>query len=167
MHLLVVHATKTGSTGELAGWIAEAIRAHGHRVTESPAATAPAPGGFDAVVVGSGIRAGHWHSPAVGWVSAHAEALHRLPVITFTGSLKAADPEPASIEEVAGYTTRVMEPLGIHPVAHGSLVGAYDPRKVSLPERLLMKALRRGAPADDRDPQTVRDWVADALAAIE
>lgn len=166
MNVLVVYATKSGSTADLADWIADGVRTTGHAVRVEAATDAPGPEGYDAVFVGSGIRAGNWHSAAVQWLTEHAEVLKRQPLVTFTGSLAAADPAEKTKAEVAGYTTKVVEPLGLSPVAHGSLVGAYEPKKMSFAERLIMRIARKHAAADDRDPAAVRTWAGDVMRSI-
>lgn len=166
MQILVAYASKSGSTADIAGWVSDALRAAGHTVTLAAAPEAPAPDAFDAVFVGSGIRAGQWDADGVAWLTRHAAALRARPVVTFSGSLQAADGAAASQAQVAGYTTKVVAPLGIRPVAHGNLVGAYDPTRVSLPERLVMKALGRGQASDQRDPAAVRAWVAQVLSEL-
>ncbi|MDO5672351.1 MAG: flavodoxin domain-containing protein [Actinomycetaceae bacterium] len=166
MKVLVVFATKSGSTAEVAAWIAEGIETGGHKATVKSAQEAPGPQGYDVVFVGSGIRAGNWHAVATTWLRRHIEALKQLPVVTFTSSLLAADPTPKTVVEVAEYTTRVTEPLGLTPVAHGSLVGAYDPAKMSFAERLIMKAMNMNSYTDKRDPEAVRLWAQHAMESI-
>ena len=83
MKVLVTYGTWAGSTEGVAGWIAEGLRQTGADVTLIPAENAPSPAGFDAVVIGSAIRAGMWNKMAKRYVKEHADALADLPTAFF------------------------------------------------------------------------------------
>jgi menaquinone-dependent protoporphyrinogen oxidase len=64
MRILVTAASKHGATAELSEWIAAGFRGAGAEATvEAPDAVASLIG-YDAVVLGSGVYAGHWLEPA-------------------------------------------------------------------------------------------------------
>lgn len=166
MNILIVAASRSGWTAGIAEWIADEIRQAGHQVTLAPADSAPSPNGFDAAFVGSGIRAGKWEEAGSAYLTAHADALRTMPLVTFLSSLRAADPSEESRVEVARYTSSVVEPLGLTPAAHGSHAGGYDPKRVSLPERMIMTVIRQGAKVDLRDEAAVRAWAREAMGAV-
>ena len=90
MHLLVTSGSKRGGTEGIAAVVAEALRMRGYEVTEQPAAKAPPPDDFDAVIVGGGSR----------YVSRHAKSLRKRPLWLF--STTAFDDSVAILMERTG-----------------------------------------------------------------
>lgn len=152
--VLVVYGTKSGCTEGVAERIAAGLAACGADVDVQPAAGAGTATGYDAVVVGSGVRAGSWHKAASAWVTANASALKATPVALFTVGLAAQDAEKA--EEVRGYSKPVEEAAGITPVDVGLFAGWFEPSKFGFLERSILGAMK--APKGD-----FRDW--DAIDA--
>jgi menaquinone-dependent protoporphyrinogen oxidase len=64
MRVLVTAATKYGATAEIAQAIAEGLGEHGLEATVLPPEQVEGVDGYDAVVVGSAVYAGHWLKPA-------------------------------------------------------------------------------------------------------
>jgi menaquinone-dependent protoporphyrinogen oxidase len=154
--VLVVFGTKTGATQDIAEWIGAEVSETGHEVTVASAPDAPPPDGFEAVIVGSGVRAGNWHSPVTDWVVEHADRLRELPVAFFTvGMTMATQPERA--DEVRAWTDALIEKSGVEPIDIGLFAGMNEPKRFSLPERLILKAMK--VPEGDfRDEAAVRKW---------
>lgn len=88
--LLVVHASMMGSTASQARWMADAAAAQGYRVELAPAQTAPDPAGYDAVILGSAIRAANWLDPILDWAGKHGEAIAARPHGLFQCSMTCA-----------------------------------------------------------------------------
>jgi menaquinone-dependent protoporphyrinogen oxidase len=154
--ILVVFGSKTGCTQGIAKRIAETLGAQGVEVDTFAAADAPAPAAYDAVVVGSGVRAGNWHAPAREWVAANAEALRKLPVALYTVGLTLAS-DPDKTAEVRAYTDAVVADAGLTPVDIGVFAGWNEPKAFPLVERLILKAMK--APVGDfRDWAAVESW---------
>ncbi len=161
MKVLIVYASKYGSTEEVAEAIAEALTARGKHVDAHDAATAPSPDGYDAVVVGSGVYVGSWLKAAARYVEAHAAALRQRPVWLFgVGPLGAENPQPAEEPEQA---RKLVERVGARDYA--TLTGALDRDRLSLVDRMIARAVK--APDGDfRDWGAIRSFahgVADAL----
>lgn len=125
------------------------------------------PDGADAVLIGSGIRAGRRHKSALQWVATHQEALRRLPVATFSSSREPVAGVPDVLAKVDGYTTYALEPLGLAPMAYRSFSGGYDLDRVSRPGRLIMKVMRQSKACDYLDEAAVRRWTAEVLPQLE
>jgi menaquinone-dependent protoporphyrinogen oxidase len=150
--ILVTYGTKTGCTKGVAERVAASLEKAGATVQIVPVTLAPAAAGFDAVVVGSGVRAGQWHEAARSWVSANADALKAAPLALFTVCLTMAqDPEKAA--DVRAYTDRVTEDAGLTPVDVGTFAGWNEPKEFPFVERMILKAMK--APTGD-----FRDWAA-------
>lgn len=161
---LVVYATKTGCTKGIAEAIGLALEAKGFSVAVAAADTRPDPGGYDAVLVGSGIRAGNWHQSAKDYVTSYADVLKSRPVAFFTACLTMAN-TPEKADEVRAYTDALIAQSGVRPADIGLFAGMNVPKAFSFPERLIMKAMK--APEGDfRDLDAARSWatgVADRL----
>lgn len=154
--VLVVYGTKTGCTEEIAEHIGKTLTEAGATVEVLPAADKPDPAGYDAVIVGSGVRAGNWHTATSAWVTEHAEELKEVPVALFTACLTMAT-GPEKSAEVRAYTDGLLANTGIAPVDIGLFAGMNKLEKFSLPERLIMKAMK--APQGDfRDFDAVAAW---------
>lgn len=150
--VLVVYGTKTGCTAGIAERIGEVLAKTGVTVDVRPAEDAPDPAPYDAVVVGSGVRVGSWHGRVKEWVAANAAVLKNKPVAFFTACLTMAQ-TPEKADEVRAYTDPLIAETGVAPVEVGLFAGMNEPKRFSLPERLILKAMK--APQGD-----FRDWAA-------
>jgi menaquinone-dependent protoporphyrinogen oxidase len=148
--VLVVYGTGTGCTQGIADRIAETLARLGSDVEVISAKDAPTADGFDAVLVGSGVRAGNWHKSARDWVVSNAEALEVRPVAFFTACLTLAQ-EPGKTDSVRAYTDALIAETGVTPVDVGLFAGWNEPKKFAFVERTILKMMK--APEGD-----FRDW---------
>jgi menaquinone-dependent protoporphyrinogen oxidase len=159
--VLVVYGTKSGCTAEIAQRIGQALTAAGAKVDVVSVKDRPDPARYDAVVVGSGARAGRWHGAVSKWVGQHAQALGARPTAFFTACLTLAS-SPEKTAEVKAYTDPLLAQTKIAPVDHGLFAGWNVPGSFGLLERLVLKVIK--APRGDfRDMAAVEAW-ARALA---
>lgn len=86
LRVLVVAASKHGSTAEVAARIAEVLRAAGHHVRHEPLPGAQ-PAAADAVVIGSPVYVTRWLTAAQDFVATHREQLRGIPVWAFSCGL--------------------------------------------------------------------------------
>jgi menaquinone-dependent protoporphyrinogen oxidase len=75
MRVLVTVATKYGATEEIAQVIGEVLGEHRLEATILPPEQVEGVDGYDAVVLGSAVYAGHWLKPARELVERHAGEL--------------------------------------------------------------------------------------------
>jgi menaquinone-dependent protoporphyrinogen oxidase len=165
MDVLVVHASKHGSTVGIAQTIAARLVERGHRVTVFDAEAADdldeaELGQRDAVVIGSAVYAGHWLKPARRFVDHHLALLQDRPVWLFSSgpleSTPTPDDEPVEVR-------RIEEDL--HARAHRVFNGALDRQELNLVERTVMKIVR-DHDGDYRDPDAIRAWADDIANAL-
>ncbi len=156
MKILVAYATKAGSTSEVAAEIGRVIESKGDcKVDVYPVGELKGVSGYDAVIIGSGIRAGQWLSPATKFVETHREALSRIPVAYFLVCLTLKDDTEENRSAVAAYLDPVREV--VQPVDAGLFAGVMDYSKLPFIFRLIMKAMK-SPEGDFRDWEAIRAW---------
>ena len=97
MAVLVAHASKHGSTEEIAAFVADRLRARGLDVALADTTEATIDGA-DAVVLLSGVYAGRWLGPATRFIRDHRDDLRSMPVWLVSSGPVGDDPPP--IEEL-------------------------------------------------------------------
>jgi len=163
--VLVVYGTKSGCTAGVAERIGSALAATGAIVEVAPAEDKPDPAGYDGVIVGSGIRVGHWHAATKEWVAENADALKVRPTALYTVCLTIAT-EPEKVDEVRAYTDPVLAESGIEPIDIGLFGGWFEPKRFTFIERTVLKAMK--APqGDHRDWDEIDKWVAGIAPKLE
>ncbi|GAA4735410.1 flavodoxin domain-containing protein [Modestobacter marinus] len=167
--VLVTVASRHGSTAEIAGAVARDLqesaagRSCGLVAVVVPVERDPEPGGFDAVVLGSGVYAGRWLEPARHYAAAHAPALRGRPVWLLSSGPIGAPPFPPDEPHDA-------EPIrsSVRARGHRVLPGRLDPHRLGIGERAMVTAMR--APVGDfRDWAAVQAWageIAEELAGL-
>ena len=151
MKVLVTAASRYGSTAEIATAIGEGLRASGIETDVVPVDDGPAVDGYDAVVVGSAVYAGHWLPPAKEFVVSHAAELTARPVWLFSSGPIGDPPKPKDDPVDAAAMIELTAARG-----HQVFAGKLDRGMLGLAEKAIAIALR--APYGD-----FREW--DAIAA--
>jgi menaquinone-dependent protoporphyrinogen oxidase len=152
--VLVVYASKHGSTREIAEAVAGELQAGGCVVDCREAHDAARPDGYDAVVLGSATYAKRWRREARRFLHHHRDALAQRPLWLFSsGPVGETDPDPGWIEPHA--VLRAAEELGARDhVVFGGRVPAH-------PQNFVERAMARDTPApfaDRRDWDEIRAW---------
>ncbi len=141
--VLLVCATRHGSTTEVADAVAEELRAAGYDVDQRPASQAPSPAGYDAVVVGGPMIMG-WHRQAMRYVTSHRTELQTVPTALFITAASLTDTGETEVEGVP----IVKDPwLAKAPGTPGKL--RYRER-YALPSHYLGDVLKKAAPLRPR-----------------
>jgi menaquinone-dependent protoporphyrinogen oxidase len=163
MRILVVVASKHGSTGEIGDTIADVLRARGHVVDRAAPGEVTGLDGVDAVVLGSAIYMSQWLEPARNLVSRLGPELRRRPVWVFSSG-------PVGTEVLPTQESARIHPIldAIEPLDYQVFAGVVDRAALSLRERSIVRMVG-AAEGDYRDWAAVRAWagsIADTLAAI-
>jgi menaquinone-dependent protoporphyrinogen oxidase len=152
MTILVAAASKHGATLEIAEALARGLTRRGLQADVRPAGAVDRLDGYDAVVLGSAVYAGHWLKPARE-LAERIEPDEGRPVWLFSsGPVGAPDPKPDG------------DPIDVEAILretgareHRVFAGRLDRDRLGLAERAIVRALR--APIGD-----FRDW--DAIEAF-
>jgi len=167
MRVLIVVASKHGSTREIAEAIAEELGGAGHEVdlrevTDGAAGAGAAVKGYDAVVAGSAIYMGRWMAEAREFVAERAEQLAAVPVWLFSsGPLGEEYPEGMGVPE---HLEDLLAQTGARD--HRVFVGRLDKSQLNLAERLAARMVQ--APEGDfRDWEAIRRWARGIAAELK
>jgi menaquinone-dependent protoporphyrinogen oxidase len=153
--VLVAYATKYGSTQEIAGVVAEALRERGLETDVRPARDVSSLDGYSAVVLGAALYMHRWHRDVVRFVSRHHTELARLPVAVFAvGPVNDTTQEFGDAREQLDHVMARWEWLS--PASVAVFGGRFDPARLRFPgaARLLSTV-----PATDIvDPAAIGAW---------
>ena len=161
MKALVAVASRHNATHDIAEVIAEELRTSGLEVDLRDADAVSDIGGYEAVVLGSGVYMGRWLPAARHFVDVHGPALRTVPVWLFSsGPLGAEDPKPR------GDPVDIPQLLeATHAREHKVFAGKLENRSLGISERLMAKAVH--APEGDfRDLGAVIEWARSIALSI-
>lgn len=158
MTILVTYASKHGATEGIAERIAQRLRVLGRAVDIQPISADPNPERYDAIVIGSAVYFGSWLKEATAYVQRRRDALAARSVWLFSDGPLGTEATVTNGGEVQPRELAEFQRL-IYPQGHELFFGALDRDKLSLPERIVVKAVR--APQGDfRDWAKVDEWAA-------
>jgi menaquinone-dependent protoporphyrinogen oxidase len=158
MNVLVTVASKHGATGEIGEALAATLRDAGLPVETVAPEKVTALDGFDVVILGSAVYAGHWMESATRFAGHFATELAGRQVWLFSSGPIGHPPKPEGEPSVM---LELAERVGAR--GHRSFAGLLDRRRLGLMERAITSALN--APEGDfRDWEAIRAW-ADEIAA--
>ena len=160
--ILVTYATRAGSTVDVAKTIGETLNATGASVDVRPVKGVTTLQGYDAVVVGSAVRMGHWLPEAVDFVTKNQAQLGRLPTAFFTVHLLNCDDDAKSRAAREAYTAPVRQIL--QPKNEIFFAGKMDFSKLSFFDGAIAKMVG-GSERDLRNWDAIRGW-AQGLPAL-
>jgi len=161
--ILVAYATKMGSAQEVAETVAGALRESGFSVEVAAAGKARDVGRYDAVVLGTGIRAGRVYSEAVKFAKANVSALVGKPVALFSVGMQMAEDTEANRAQAQAFLQPLVDDL--RPAAVAMFGGRVDLKKAGLFWGAAYKMVARQKQGEgSQDPfADYRDW--DAIKA--
>lgn len=167
--VLVVYATRYGSTQEVAERVAATLRENDLQVDVKRARDVRALEGYRAVVLGAPLYIGRWLKDAHRFLARFQEGLVQCPVAIFSLG-------PTRSEEMEAPDVRTQLDQELHkypwlkPVAAELFGGKYDPATLRFPDNLLgalPASPLHGLPASDaRDWEAIRTWANDMAGKL-
>jgi menaquinone-dependent protoporphyrinogen oxidase len=158
MSILIAYASKHGATAGIAERIGGALRLAGQDARVLPISEVRDPLDCNAAIVGSAVYMGRWMKEATSFVRHHQAELARVPLWLFSSGPVG----PKSLPEAADIA-EFRKVLNVR--AHATFDGALDAQKVSLSERMIVKAVR--APYGDyRKWEEIDGWAASIAASL-
>lgn len=159
--ILVAYATRAGSTKEVSEFIGRVFAEQHIRTDVMPVTSVKSLDGYDGVIIGSAIRAGHLLPEAINFVKRHQARLHNLPTAYFVVCLTMEKDTPEHRQEVEAY----LNPLTalVQPVSKGLFAGVMDSSKLGFPWKMLMKNTPQG---DFRRWDEMRTWAEQAIPLL-
>jgi menaquinone-dependent protoporphyrinogen IX oxidase len=163
MKALVVYGTRWGGTVRVAQKVGEVLQEEGCAVDVVDArGNVPDAGGYDLVVVGSGVRADKWTKETLRFLEDNADTLRGKKTALFV-SCQMADREGEAREKAErAYLWSVAERYGLQPISCGFFGGFLDFSKshgllVDIIVRVNRRNLRRNG-LDTSKIYDTRDW---------
>jgi menaquinone-dependent protoporphyrinogen oxidase len=160
MRILVVTASKHGSTEGIGDAIATELRAAGDVVVRRRAEDVATLEDADAVIIGSGVYAGRWLEPAKALVHHFRTELRQRPVWLFSsGPLD----ETQTIEDVPWDVAPLIEQSGAR--GHRVFAGRLAREDLGFAERAIINVVH--APYGDfRDWAEISAWAQEIAGAL-
>jgi menaquinone-dependent protoporphyrinogen oxidase len=156
--MLVVYASKHGSTAEIAEAIGAALRDDGAQVDVRPATEVRELQGVETVIVGSAVYMGRWMQEAVDFLKRHEEALKSVPTWLFSSGPTGGTPDtdekirragPVVADRPAGNVAGIAE--RIRAAGHVTFPGRVVPEMGGFFARWMPRG-------DWRDFTAIRSW---------
>ena len=152
MKVLVTAASKHGATAEIGAVIGRVLETQGLDVDVMAPDEVQRVDGYGAVVLGSGVYAGHWLQPAKAFVERHEAALRERPLFVFSSGPVGEPPKATDEPEEA---RRVDVETGA--IDHRVFGGRLAASQLGPFEKVVLKVVK--APlGDDRPWDDIADW---------
>jgi len=169
MKILVVYATRYGSTREVADRVGATLRDDGLTVDVLPVESVRDLSQYAGVVFGTAYYFGKMLKTGTAFLERRRGALEKMPVAFFAlGPTTTAD----DLAEARGQMDKTLAELSwLKPVASEMFVGKYDPAVLHGLDKLVTKL--KASPLyglgahDDRDWQAIESWARSVGAVIQ
>lgn len=163
-NILVVHASRKGSTGEIAQAIAEELKLAGAAVEVAGMEGTTVGDDVQAVVIGAPVYTGHIVPAVAEFMGRNRPRLEKIPVAAFAVGIAPVVPQAGPVEKLLQELTTALAPLQL--VAITMFAGKLDPAKMSFVERTMTKMLK--VPTGDfRDWDAIRAWAREVANVIK
>jgi menaquinone-dependent protoporphyrinogen oxidase len=158
LRILIAYASKHGATAGIAERIGEALRLAGQDARVLPISEVRNLKDYHAAIVGSAMYMGRWMKEATSFVRQHQVELAAMPLWLFSSGPVGPKALPEA-SDLAGFR-KVLEVRG-----DATFDGALDAQKLSLSERMMVKAVR--APYGDyRNWDEVDAWARSVATSL-
>lgn len=168
MRVLIVYASRYGSTQGIAERVGAILRQHGMEVTVESVQRARDPADYDALVIGSAAYYFRWMKKATEFVRRNRDVLAERPVWLFSSGplgTKRTDDQGRDVCEVTVPREIAEFKQSIQPRGHRVFFGALIREKLGFAHRLMLKLPVNRDNAvfplgDFRDWKAIETWAA-------
>jgi len=163
--VLVSAASGHGSTTEIARRIGQTLINSHFAVDIVPPEVVHSIEGYDAVILGSAVYAGHWLAAARDFAIRFQDPLAALPVWLFSSG-PVGDPSRKlvqSMEQEPADVTRIRQAIQVR--GHRMFPGKLNPQALSIAQRASLLVFR-GMSGDFRDWADITQWADDIAADL-
>ncbi len=155
--VLVAYGTRAGSTAGVAERVADVLNRNGFAAQAIEAKKVGDTTPYDAVVLGSSVRAGKLKPEMLKFLDKNKADLNSKPFAAFVVCLAMTGTDEKSRATAGGYLEPVR--LRVKPLSEGLFAGALDPGKLGFVERTIMKMIK-ATPGDHRKWDEIEAWAA-------
>jgi menaquinone-dependent protoporphyrinogen oxidase len=165
--VLLAYASKTGSTGEVAQAVGEALGKAGAAVDVKRVQNVRDLGPYRAVVLGTALRMEKPLSEAVNFARKHRRALAALPAACFAVGLTMKVDTPENREQAKRLMSPLLQEIPA-PVSLGLFGGKLDYRKLNPMLRCFFSLDKSGdlAEGDWRNWDAIRAWAGELVSLL-
>lgn len=172
--ILIAYHSGEGQTAKVAEHMAGVLKDRGAEVDVVVAEKAPSPSGYDGVIAGDSIHAGHHSKELTRWVTQHVDELNELPIALFQVSLTSATDDEEHDIEARRLLSGLVDATGLDPDMVGMFAGALAFTRYGWLKRKLMahiaakerEGLDPGRDYEYTDWEAVEHFATDALALM-
>ena len=155
---LIVHASKYGSTAEVAGVVGEVLADRGFACDVVPVSGVSDLLGYDLVVLGGGLYMGHLHKDAQRFLKRYEKDLARVQFAVFAMGPLSAD--QAELDKVRPQLEHALDNVPeLHPIGTAIFGGVIVPERLHFP-------FNRMPAGDHRDWDEIRRFAESLVAAV-
>ena len=153
--IYIPYGTVEGQTAQIAEFMAELIRSHGHQAetVDLKHSSDTLPGGYDGVIVAASVHVGKHEGYVTDFVKKNRGELERLPSALVSVSMAAQGDE----QTAEGYVEKFEQDTGWRPAHVGLFAGALLYTHYGFIKKHLMKKIAKDKGSLDTD--TTRDYV--------
>jgi len=157
--VLVTYGSWWGSTAEVAQEIGKVLREAGAEVDVLPAGKVKGADGYQAVIIGSGIRAGRCKGDVTQFISRNQAALAQVPVAVFVVCLQLQEDTPDNREQARTFAKTITD--SVKSVSVGLFAGALTAARAPFFMKFIVRSMPQG---DWRDWPAIRAWAGELPA---
>ena len=153
--VLIAHASKYGSTAEIAQFIGDKLRVQGIHVDIRPVSEIDSVSDYDGYIVGSPIYATRWMPSAMQFLERFRDTLAQKPTAYFTVCMALRGNEEKMRPVVTNWVKPQCDLLA--PVALGLFSGALEWRRMGWIWRFILW-VRKSPQGDFRNWHAIEKW---------
>ena len=154
--LLIVYATRAGSTAEVADFVGKAMAKNGFDVDITPANEVKDLSKYTAVILASGVRAGKVYPEILRFAKQNHARLKQIPTACIILCMVLQDPTLENKKAAESYAAPLKQEIS--PVDIGLFAGKMDYAKLGFVSRMIIKHMVKTPEGDFRDWKAIEAW---------